>query len=297
MDLTLSPSEEEFREEVRAWLQENHPGPEPEAGLDEVMTFRREWQLKLHEAGWAGISWPQGVRRARRDDDRAGNLRRRGRAPGSAGPGKRAGPGDGRPGGHRPRHRRAEVALPGADPDRRGDLVPGLFRARVRLRPRLAEDARGQGRRRMGGHRPEGLDHLRPVREMVHARRPHRPRRSQAPGPHLLPDGHGAGRGADPAPGPDHRRGRVQRGLLRGGAGARRERRRRRRQRLGGGDHHPDERARRARLRGDLHRSRTASAVSASWRAKPRRTAAPRPTTPTSASGSPSSTSRSRRCG
>jgi alkylation response protein AidB-like acyl-CoA dehydrogenase len=59
MDLTLSPSEEEFREEVRAWLQENHPGPEPEAGLDEVMTFRREWQLKLHEAGWAGISWPK----------------------------------------------------------------------------------------------------------------------------------------------------------------------------------------------------------------------------------------------
>jgi len=59
MDLTLSPSEEEFRDEVRAWLQANHPGPEPEAGLDEVMAFRREWQLKLHEAGWAGISWPE----------------------------------------------------------------------------------------------------------------------------------------------------------------------------------------------------------------------------------------------
>ena len=60
MDLTLSPSEEEFRDEVRSWLQENHPGPEPEAGLDEVMAFRREWQLKLHAAGWAGISWPKG---------------------------------------------------------------------------------------------------------------------------------------------------------------------------------------------------------------------------------------------
>ena len=59
MDLTLSPSEEEFRDEVRTWLQENHPGPEPEAGLDEVMTFRGEWQRKLHEAGWAGISWPK----------------------------------------------------------------------------------------------------------------------------------------------------------------------------------------------------------------------------------------------
>jgi alkylation response protein AidB-like acyl-CoA dehydrogenase len=59
MDLTLSPSEEEFRDEVRTWLEENHPGPEPEAGLDEVMAFRREWQKQLHGAGWAGISWPQ----------------------------------------------------------------------------------------------------------------------------------------------------------------------------------------------------------------------------------------------
>ncbi|MGE5408793.1 MAG: acyl-CoA dehydrogenase family protein [Syntrophothermus sp.] len=59
MDLTLSPSEQEFRDEVRTWLQENHPGPEPEGGLDEVMGFRREWQRKLHEAGWAGISWPE----------------------------------------------------------------------------------------------------------------------------------------------------------------------------------------------------------------------------------------------
>src|SRR3954454_19292965 len=59
MDLTLSPSEEQFRDEVRTWLQENHPGPEPEAGLDEIMVFRRDWQLKLHEAGWARVSWAQ----------------------------------------------------------------------------------------------------------------------------------------------------------------------------------------------------------------------------------------------
>jgi alkylation response protein AidB-like acyl-CoA dehydrogenase len=58
MDLSLSPSEREFRDEVRAWLEANHPGPEPE-GLEEVMAFRREWQGKLHEAGWAGISWPK----------------------------------------------------------------------------------------------------------------------------------------------------------------------------------------------------------------------------------------------
>ncbi len=58
MDLTRSPSEEELRDEVRTWLEANHPGPEPEE-LDEVIAFRREWQLKMFEAGWAGISWPK----------------------------------------------------------------------------------------------------------------------------------------------------------------------------------------------------------------------------------------------
>jgi alkylation response protein AidB-like acyl-CoA dehydrogenase len=59
MDLTLSPSEEEFRDEVRAWLEANNPGPEPDGDLDEVIAYRREWQHKLHEGGWAGISWPK----------------------------------------------------------------------------------------------------------------------------------------------------------------------------------------------------------------------------------------------
>ena len=59
MDLTLSPSEESFRDEVATWLRENNPGPEPEGSLDEVMQFRGEWQHKLHGAGWAGISWPK----------------------------------------------------------------------------------------------------------------------------------------------------------------------------------------------------------------------------------------------
>jgi alkylation response protein AidB-like acyl-CoA dehydrogenase len=59
MDLTLSPSEEAFRDEVRAWLEENHPGPEPDDGLEEIMAFRREWQEKLHAGGWAGIAWPE----------------------------------------------------------------------------------------------------------------------------------------------------------------------------------------------------------------------------------------------
>jgi alkylation response protein AidB-like acyl-CoA dehydrogenase len=57
MDLTLSPSEEEFRDELRTWLEANHPGPEPE-GDDSGFEFRRAWQRKLNDAGLAGISWP-----------------------------------------------------------------------------------------------------------------------------------------------------------------------------------------------------------------------------------------------
>ncbi|GBD46169.1 hypothetical protein HRbin41_00991 [bacterium HR41] len=40
MDLTLSPSEQKFRDELRAWLEANHPGPEPE-DPDEAFEYRR----------------------------------------------------------------------------------------------------------------------------------------------------------------------------------------------------------------------------------------------------------------
>jgi hypothetical protein len=43
VDLSLTPQEESFRDEVRTWLDENHPGPEPE-GLDEIVSFRTDWQ-------------------------------------------------------------------------------------------------------------------------------------------------------------------------------------------------------------------------------------------------------------
>lgn len=58
MDLTLNDSEAAFRDEVRTWLEANHPGEEP-AGDIEAFKFRRAWQKQMHEAGWAGISWPK----------------------------------------------------------------------------------------------------------------------------------------------------------------------------------------------------------------------------------------------
>jgi alkylation response protein AidB-like acyl-CoA dehydrogenase len=58
MDLTPTPQEQSFRDELRAWIEANHPGPEPEgdvAGFE----FRRAWQRRLHEDDWAGVSWPK----------------------------------------------------------------------------------------------------------------------------------------------------------------------------------------------------------------------------------------------
>ena len=43
---------------MRRWLEENHPGPTPE-GDDAGFDFRRAWQRKLNERGWAGLSWPE----------------------------------------------------------------------------------------------------------------------------------------------------------------------------------------------------------------------------------------------
>jgi alkylation response protein AidB-like acyl-CoA dehydrogenase len=58
LDLTLSPQEQAFRDELRAWLAENNPGEEP-AGDEAAFEFRRKWQRQLADAGWAGLSWPK----------------------------------------------------------------------------------------------------------------------------------------------------------------------------------------------------------------------------------------------
>ena len=57
MDLTFTDAQTAFRDELRTWLQENPPGPEPE-GEDAGYQWRRDWQRKLNEGGWAGVHWP-----------------------------------------------------------------------------------------------------------------------------------------------------------------------------------------------------------------------------------------------
>ena len=75
LDLTLSPQEQAFRDELRAWLARQPPRREP-AGDDEAFEYRREWQRKLHEAGYAGFSWPKEYGGRGATLDRAGDLRR-----------------------------------------------------------------------------------------------------------------------------------------------------------------------------------------------------------------------------
>jgi alkylation response protein AidB-like acyl-CoA dehydrogenase len=59
VDLSLTESEAAFRDEVRSWLEDNHPGPAPEGDDAAEFEFRRAWQKKMHDAGWAGVSWPE----------------------------------------------------------------------------------------------------------------------------------------------------------------------------------------------------------------------------------------------
>jgi alkylation response protein AidB-like acyl-CoA dehydrogenase len=57
VDLTLSPAEEQFRDTLRAWIADNHPGREPE-GDEASFAFRRDWQRAINAQGWAGLTWP-----------------------------------------------------------------------------------------------------------------------------------------------------------------------------------------------------------------------------------------------
>jgi alkylation response protein AidB-like acyl-CoA dehydrogenase len=59
MDLTFNEREIAFREELRAWLAENRPAEQPsEGGEDAHYAWRRDWQRRLYEAGWAAPAWP-----------------------------------------------------------------------------------------------------------------------------------------------------------------------------------------------------------------------------------------------
>ncbi|MBI1814528.1 MAG: acyl-CoA dehydrogenase family protein [Deltaproteobacteria bacterium] len=64
MDLRLTEQHLKFRDELRAWLTANLARPwreelrDPNNNEDSLMEVRRQWQRKLHAAGYVGMDWP-----------------------------------------------------------------------------------------------------------------------------------------------------------------------------------------------------------------------------------------------
>ena len=64
MDLNLTPDEQRFRDDLRAWLHAKKPEPW-RGSLDDAkarrahLDYLRGWQRTLFEGGWAGVAWPK----------------------------------------------------------------------------------------------------------------------------------------------------------------------------------------------------------------------------------------------
>ncbi|HEY1451063.1 MAG TPA: acyl-CoA dehydrogenase family protein, partial [Solirubrobacteraceae bacterium] len=59
MDLSFSEKEIAFRDELRDWLANNQPDAAPTDGNDDAQyAWRRDWQRRLYDAGWAAPAWP-----------------------------------------------------------------------------------------------------------------------------------------------------------------------------------------------------------------------------------------------
>jgi alkylation response protein AidB-like acyl-CoA dehydrogenase len=59
MDLTFSERELAFRDELRTWLADNPPDERPSNGDEGAeYAWRRAWQRRLYDAGWAAPAWP-----------------------------------------------------------------------------------------------------------------------------------------------------------------------------------------------------------------------------------------------
>ena len=235
MDLAFSKEEMAFREEVRAFFKDNVP-PETRRKLQEGRHLSKDemvtWWRILNKKGWGVSHWPKeygGTGWSSVQHYIFNEELQMHPAPAPLAFGvSMVGPVIYTFG-----NEAAEEAVSAAHRQCRRLVVPGLFRAGLRLRPRLAEDqGRAQGRQ-IHRQRPEDLDHAGAARRHDLLPVPHRPRREEADGHLLHPDRHEV-EGHHGAPDPDHRRRpRGQRGVLRRRRGAGREPGRRGEQGLG----------------------------------------------------------------
>lgn len=58
MDLELSQRHVDFRDDVRTWLAENHPGRIASMDTPDGFEAHREWERVLFDAGWSVPAWP-----------------------------------------------------------------------------------------------------------------------------------------------------------------------------------------------------------------------------------------------
>ncbi|HET9125389.1 MAG TPA: acyl-CoA dehydrogenase family protein [Solirubrobacteraceae bacterium] len=58
MDLTFSEGELAFRDELRGWFAANDPGEEPSGDEEAHYQWRRDFQRRLADDGWAAVHWP-----------------------------------------------------------------------------------------------------------------------------------------------------------------------------------------------------------------------------------------------
>ena len=146
MDLTFSDRETAFRDELRTWFADNSPARSPPTTRTRTTRGGRDFQRRLAaRTGARGRALAARVRRPRGDAEESAiffeELGRSGAPlPANvlgvllAGPTIMTGA---------PRSRRSASSRRSSRPT---DLVPGLLRARCRLGPRRAEDARGRRR-------------------------------------------------------------------------------------------------------------------------------------------------------
>ena len=59
MDIRFDDTAEAFRHEIRTWLEANVPTEPMPGHPDAAFQYRRDWQRRMYDAGWAGIHWPK----------------------------------------------------------------------------------------------------------------------------------------------------------------------------------------------------------------------------------------------